>query len=308
MLATTFWLVRMVCFWRRFQLKWEYYEIPQIPMGEEHPLAMYELPKAHFYKVKNLIQDGHPYPEVLSVIEGNHPGWIFADDLEIPRTALIWSQGIGGFYLIGDPDNPIFIDELDRYITEQIVPRMKAFKMNYFEVSGHHRNWNMKAIFPSRELQQWEQLVFSSGSLKAVTLNEADDRFKTLSLRSREWRTQSFSNREFVEQHIDSFWKTREDFLEKGYGYIALEGEQITGVCYSSFVTTDTHAIGIETLGNYQKQGVGFQLARLVAKEISYNGYSVYWDCSLDNEASRKLANRLGLQQVYRYTCVGFTI
>ena len=36
------------------------------------------------------------------MIEGNNPGWVFADDLNTPMTALVWAQGIEGFYLVGD--------------------------------------------------------------------------------------------------------------------------------------------------------------------------------------------------------------
>jgi hypothetical protein len=40
-----------------------------------------------------------PFPEALAVNEGNNPGWVFADDLNTPRTALVWARGIEGFYL-----------------------------------------------------------------------------------------------------------------------------------------------------------------------------------------------------------------
>ena len=40
-----------------------------------------------------------PFPEALAVIEGNHPGWVFVDDLNTPRTALVWARGIEGLYM-----------------------------------------------------------------------------------------------------------------------------------------------------------------------------------------------------------------
>lgn len=65
---------------------------------EEVWLMMYELSQEDFYKVIPLLKDGHPHPEILSVIENNNPGWIFTDHKDSPRTALIWSKGIEGFY------------------------------------------------------------------------------------------------------------------------------------------------------------------------------------------------------------------
>ncbi|WP_081481681.1 GNAT family N-acetyltransferase [Paenibacillus elgii] len=107
---------------------------------------------------------------------------------------------------------------------------------------------------------------------------------------------------------MDRFWETQEDFYNKGYGYAAIEGSTIIGVCYSSFVTKETHAIGIETDPQHHKRGVGTYLASLVVKEIARNGFSSYWDCSQSNEASNKLALRLGFQQVHQYKCAGFTL
>ncbi|WP_167670059.1 GNAT family N-acetyltransferase [Paenibacillus tianmuensis] len=136
----------------------------------------------------------------------------------------------------------------------------------------------------------------------------SDGSFQTVNLRSQEWRNQDFLNREFVYAHIDQFWETQEDFYNKGYGYAAIEGSTIIGVCYSSFVTKETHAIGIETLPQHHKRGVGACLASLVVKDIAQSGFSSYWDCSQSNEASNKLALRLGFQQVHQYKCVGFAL
>jgi RimJ/RimL family protein N-acetyltransferase len=265
---------------------------------------MYELSQEYFYKVMPLLKDGHPHPEILSVIENNNPGWIFVDHKDSPRTALIWSKGIQGFYLIGDHNNQAFINSLNDYITKSITPRMRQLGMNYFEVSGHHDKWNLESIFASRALQQWDQQVYMLLNEPLVT----DNQINILNLRSQEWKNRVFINNEFVNAHIDLFWARQDDFFNKGYGYIAIDGTEIIGVCYSSFVTKDIHAIGIETLTQYQRRGVGTALASLVVKEIVENGYAPYWDCSLKNEASKKLALRLGFQQIHQYKCIGFKI
>lgn len=80
------------------------------------------------------------------------------------------------------------------------------------------------------------------------------------------------------------------------------------GLSYSSFVTEDTHAIGIETLPHYQKKGVGTHLETLLVEDILTNSFTPYWDCSLDNKASKKLAQRLGFQQVHQYKCNSISV
>ncbi|WP_143006795.1 hypothetical protein [Paenibacillus tianmuensis] len=107
---------------------------------------MYELSRDHFYKIAPLLENGHPHPEVQSILENNNPGWIFTDRIDSPRTALVWSKGMKGFYLIGDETNDAFTDKLDGIIGSSIAPRMGELGMNYFEVSGHHDRWRPEFV------------------------------------------------------------------------------------------------------------------------------------------------------------------
>ena len=67
-----------------------------------------------------------PFPEARAVIAGDNPGWLFADDLHPPRAAMIWAQGIEGFYLIGDAKSVVFLRELDAYAQQVLKPRLHA--------------------------------------------------------------------------------------------------------------------------------------------------------------------------------------
>ncbi|MNI29740.1 GNAT acetyltransferase [compost metagenome] len=104
------------------------------------------------------------------------------------------------------------------------------------------------------------------------------------------------------------FWSSIDDFKEKGYGFAAVDGMEIVGVCYSSFVTQDTHAVGIETAPHFHNRGVGTHIGAQLVEEILNHGFTPYWDCSLDNEASRKLAARLGFKQVHHYMGMYFKL
>ncbi|QGQ99184.1 GNAT family N-acetyltransferase [Paenibacillus psychroresistens] len=199
------------------------------------------------------------------VIDGSNPGWIFVDQIVLPNSALVWSKGIQGFYLIGDHTDQTFINTLDVYITSNIVPRMRELGLDHFEVSGHHNKWDLKSIFASRNLHQFEQMVLKLFRKPPVSNAMG---FKTINLRLQEWERQELIHIEFVKENIDLFWSSKDDFLRKGYGFAAIDGLEIIGLSYSSFVTEDTHAIGIETLPQYKNKGVGTHLATLLAEDI----------------------------------------
>ena len=75
----------------------------------------------------NVLAIDCPFPEALAVIESNNPGWVFADDPNTPRTALVWAQGIEGFYLVGDTDSTVFLEYLNDYI-DQVLAACRSEK------------------------------------------------------------------------------------------------------------------------------------------------------------------------------------
>ncbi|RUS45860.1 GNAT family N-acetyltransferase [Cohnella sp. AR92] len=266
---------------------------------------MQELDQDDFQIIKPLLRDGHSHPEVVSIIEHNNPGWIFVDQIIHLKSALVWSKGIKGFYLIGDHTNEAFVRNLDNFIKRIVEPRMKELSLNHFEVSGNHEGWKLESIFSTRKLYNFEQMVLKlMNKPQVIRSNEIE----TINLKTCDWKNQEFQNKELIESHLETFWTSINDFKKKGFGYAAVKENEIIGVCYSSFVTQDTHAIGIETVASSQNKGVGTGLGSLLAEEIYRNGFSPYWDCSIDNEPSKKLAERIGFTPIHRYSCSGFEL
>ncbi|WP_312149531.1 hypothetical protein [Paenibacillus odorifer] len=145
---------------------------------------MHELSQQDFNEVKPLLTGAPIHPEILSIIEGNNPGWIFVDQLVTPKSALVWSKGMQGFYIIGDHTNEIFIKSLDSYVSSQLVLRMKKLGLEYFEVSGQHNEWNLALMFPSRKLYPFEQMVFKLFHKPVESLNNA---IRIINLKMLEW-------------------------------------------------------------------------------------------------------------------------
>ena len=102
------------------------------------------------------------FPEALAVIEGSNPGWIFADDPNNPRTALVWARGIEGFYLAGDTDSTAFLDHLDDYVDRVLKPRLRDLGVTWFEISGG-KSWNpvIENTFAKRNLESSQQWVYT---------------------------------------------------------------------------------------------------------------------------------------------------
>src|SRR5512135_594019 len=83
-----------------------------------------EIPQAHYTAVLPLF-DSLDYNLVIrSVIEGNTPAWVFADDPDRPRTALIWDRQ-DALLVAGSADAQAR-QALRDVILERIVPNARS--------------------------------------------------------------------------------------------------------------------------------------------------------------------------------------
>ncbi|WP_374020407.1 GNAT family N-acetyltransferase [Paenibacillus thiaminolyticus] len=91
-------------------------------------------------------------------------------------------------------------------------------------------------------------------------------------------------------------------FLEKGYGFVALtDNKEVTSLAIPPSVYGSTHAIGVETLEAYQRQGLSSSLVKLLLHKFNENKIIAWWDCMESNTASQKTAEKAGLCKTHRY-------
>jgi len=258
-----------------------------------------ELSNDKYYKVDNLFKSDK-FPEATSVIKKNNPGWVFVDDINSPKSALIFSKGMGGFYLMGDYTNIEFKNELLFFI-EGIYSRLNSIGINWIEISGVTNEWNkiIQEVFSSKNLSKDKQLVYKIKNDTPIS----EESVGNIRLVNKHTFDLEISNINFVKKEIQKFWGSIDDFLNKGICNYYLLGNEIVSICYSGFVKDSIHTIGIETLENHRRKGYGYKVAQMFLKECKMKDIQPHWDCSEDNNGSKYLAEKLGLKKEYDYIC-----
>ena len=94
-----------------------------------------ELIQDEYYKIENLIRS-NKFPEAASVILKNNPGWVFVDNIDNPKTALIFCKGMGSFYLVGNYNNVQFKNELLSFIEGVLYSKLNNIGISWIEISG----------------------------------------------------------------------------------------------------------------------------------------------------------------------------
>jgi hypothetical protein len=91
-----------------------------------------ELKESEYYKCKELIYE-EGLLEVEAVIEGEHTGRIFVDDIISPTSGFIWLGSNNGFIFIGNEENVEFNFELHNFFNTVIKPDANKFGLTAFD-------------------------------------------------------------------------------------------------------------------------------------------------------------------------------
>ncbi|BFH70393.1 GNAT family N-acetyltransferase [Paenibacillus dendritiformis] len=242
------------------------------------------------------------------VVAGNNPGHVWADNAINPSTAIVWSSGLEGFNFMGSANNTFFNQSIASFIDHDIIPFLRDKKIDSFEFSVDTDDW-YPAIYQfigNRKIDESFQYVYKSNlnNHESLCLNhvvpyqavEIDQAF-ALELMNGEMK-----NADFLLTYIGQYWGTLDNFLEKGYGYAALTAnKEVASLAISSAMYGSTHAIGVETLEDYQRQGLSSSLVKLLLHKFNEKQIIAWWDCMESNIASQKTAEKAGLCKTHRY-------
>lgn len=271
---------------------------------------MQELKPEEFYRVKKNIGFENLSPEPISVILCNNPGNVYVDDSKNPKSALIWSQGIEGFYLIGDEKNNDFNAEINSFIDEIITPMLKQKGYDYLEVSPCNKSWykTIEEVFKSRKIDTWNQLTYIWDKASSKRSNKCRLNYNVRSIKDNQFDIHQLSNKEYLFNTLLLFWNSIEELKEKGSCYYAVKDNKVIGICYTGFIGHEKKAIGIETNKEYRRKGVAYNLASKCIDEILEGDRIPYWDCMEENIPSKLLAEKLGFKKLGKYVCYGFPV
>ena len=139
----------------------------------EAKLMLYELHQEDLNKIETLLTGDRVNLEIKAIAAKNNPGWIFVDDYNNPKTALVYSHGQKGFYFVGQPNNSTFKTALLQTMVE-LRPRLTGLNVDYFEYSGTSLDWenHMERLFANKDNKQFTQHVYLMPEIQMPALQE----------------------------------------------------------------------------------------------------------------------------------------
>lgn len=240
----------------------------------------------HFKNMKSFYQSLKLDYVFDSIYEGHTLANIYVDCVDEPQLSIVHEGH--SFYFGGQSQNESAYDDVIDYFKELLTEKQRN-ELGMIKVYYTSDLWKEKLL---KELSQYEcyqperSLLVHQPIDKEVKINnqiqiqEIDHRLMD----------SNFKNKEALRDEIIGMWGSIEHFLKDGFGVCAIEANNILGWCTAEYKSHNACGIGIETVEEFQNQGIGTAMVNALIQKYEKLNLTVYWDSWKRNEPSIKVA------------------
>ncbi|MBN1488158.1 MAG: GNAT family N-acetyltransferase [Anaerolineae bacterium] len=246
---------------------------------------------------------------VDSVIDGNTPAWVFADNAEKPTTALIWNRQ-DAILVAGDAENHSFNQEIKDIIADTIIPNAK--KRYIPELSLHYApdSWQAKIniILQGKNAQLAGRRYYKIDHLNMDWQAGLPIGCVMRPINEALLESNDFENVRHVAGWVSSYWRSYRDFERTSFGYCLLKDGVIASWCLAVYVSGKHYELGLATIPDYRRKGYATLVAAASVEYCQTEGYTPHWHCWEENAASIATAAKVGFTHPQYYTVYRFDI
>jgi GNAT superfamily N-acetyltransferase len=239
-----------------------------------------------------------------SIIDGNTPGWVFADRGSAPTSGLMWDRQ-DALLAAGAPD-----DELIATIQNEILPdarRRWIPELCFFSTDSRWEDGLMR-LLSGVTIEKANRYYYRFGGLKVNWQEALPDGFLMRRIDPFLLQNDTYFNSGEVAGWVSSFWATFEDFTRTGFGFCVLEEDVVVSWCLTVFASRDQRELGLATVPEYRGKGLATATAAACLAHCLAQGYTPHWHCWEDNRPSQLVAEKVGFTDPVRYQVLRLNI
>lgn len=260
---------------------------------------MYELSNLHLLKEMYRFEEtGYVFD---SMCTGHTPSRAFVNDLNKPTILVVWDRK-NAFYFGGEDADQTKYWAAVNFVKGQILDEGTRHRLGVAKVYYSSEAWEDILLEGFQEFQHRvaERVLFKH-NLEQIPVFPADENVLIKEINAQIINDLSLANVQLMAEEICGMWGALDTFLREGFGYCAIQDNQIICWCTGEYFSDDLCGIGIETLEQYQKQGVATRTAASFLKKCRATQRTPYWDSWKANTPSVRVAEKVGFSRVKEY-------
>ena len=247
---------------------------------------------------------------VDSVIDGNTPAWVYADDADRPTTALIWDKQ-DAMLVAGLPANHAFNQALAGALDTEIFLDARGRGIPYLSLHYPDGGWETAietTLLQGRRAEKAVRRAYHWGRLRVDWRKALPLGYEVRRLTPELLAQVELENMDQVVGWVDSFWRSHAAFAETGFGFGAFRGQAVASWCLTVFASGLDFELGLATLPEHRNQGLATLTAAASVEHCLSLGGTPHWHCWEDNTASQVVAAKVGFEQPVQYMVYRFPI
>jgi RimJ/RimL family protein N-acetyltransferase len=249
--------------------------------------VMQELPESAYHTIKPHFESGVPgHAFIAAILEGNHCGRIYVDDVVTPSTFLV-VPACQFCFVAGRADNPV-TNRAIRSLAREQLPLDDGYLL-LFPTSAA---W--EATVPELFADAPERI--RAGRL-TYDLDVARYHERHAHWRDRlpeDYRVQPYDRSLAEGQGLANLWGSTDRFLDRGFGFAVMHDDTVVSQCHTVFVGDGHAEISIETAASHRRHGFATLATCAFIDHCLATGHTPAWSCWDNNAASQNLAGHMG--------------
>lgn len=264
---------------------------------------MIQLERDEYQRVRPLAGQLHLSLALDAMAVGNSQALVWVDDRAQPSAAYVWDKAHCHF-LLGDVDKPAFIQAVRELVRQEISPQALAHEKAFLKVYYSSAAWEERIgeIFETAELVRRERVFYAlhhlarpdwrSGVPSGIAVQQIDAGLLA---------SDRLDGIEILRNEIDTGWHSLADFLQTGFGFCLLQGDEIITWCTAEYVSDGKCGVGIETAVEHMRRGFATLTASAFVEHALAKGITPHWDSWKANLPSVAVAQKVGFRLIAEY-------
>lgn len=261
-----------------------------------------KLEESQYIRIRPLFQDLRHNLVIDSILDGNTRASVYADNPVKPKSALIWNKQ-EALLVAGDVSNEAFNADLSALVLKEIGPDAQLRDIPELVWQYHPKPWNkvLSRTFSMLEGSRMLRRYYNFDHPRFNWRNRLPAGHRIVPINASLLQDSGAGSIQPVTAWIESFWLSKEIFLNRGFGYCLVAENEILSCCLSIYASGKDYELGLATKRTHNDKGFDTLVTAACVEHCSQRDLTPHWHCWNDDEESSTVAERVGFENPVKY-------